>query len=183
MLVSKIFLCYGQDINITTGFTMEVNQTKICTRCYVEKDVTLFSRCKKTKSGRFTYCKACFKAYTDTLNFPVSVDFKECVRCKTYKSAAEYCPNRRHSTGLDSYCKSCYRDLLSTRDYPVSLKNKVCTVCKKNKSAKMFYRRKVVKNGLFSYCKQCDMDKRIARKARREMQSHVACDHTMQRED
>lgn len=40
---------------------MEESRTKICTKCNCEKDLLLFSARKRSKDGRSSWCRACFK--------------------------------------------------------------------------------------------------------------------------
>jgi len=43
-------------------------KTKICTKCNKEKDVDLFGKHKKTKSGLRSHCKECEKEYAKKWN-------------------------------------------------------------------------------------------------------------------
>ena len=39
--------------------------SKVCTKCNCEKDLLLFSARKRSKDGRSSWCRACFKIYWD----------------------------------------------------------------------------------------------------------------------
>ena len=42
---------------------MENNQKKICTKCKIEKELSLFNNTKKTKDGLCCFCKSCISIY------------------------------------------------------------------------------------------------------------------------
>ena len=41
---------------------MVENETKVCTKCHLEKDLLSFSEKKTSKDGRASWCRSCFKA-------------------------------------------------------------------------------------------------------------------------
>ena len=55
-------------------------KTKICTKCNKEKDVDLFGKHKKTKSGLRSHCKECEKEYAKKWNLNNPEKVKESVK-------------------------------------------------------------------------------------------------------
>src|SRR5688572_5744717 len=91
---------------------MEVN--KVCTKCQVKKNLTEFSKDRRSKSGHQSSCKICqnIKAKELTLKYSRQEtreikDKKVCGCCKREKNVFEYPKNRCCKDGFDGECKNC----------------------------------------------------------------------------
>lgn len=85
------------------------NNTKICTKCLIERNNTEFSN--------YSWCKFCIKIqnrkYADLKNIKEKFipyfdnEKKQCCKCKEIKLLIEYSPSKRGRLGKSAYCKKC----------------------------------------------------------------------------
>ena len=94
-------------------------ETKVCTKCGVEKQINDFSPRKGVKSGRKSWCKECRnKSKRDKnakrrLENPPKVRFyndthAECTKCGKIKLKSEFGEDETKA-GVSSWCRECYR--------------------------------------------------------------------------
>ncbi len=150
--------------------------TKICSRCGMEKPLTDFRKDNKKDDGRFCACKDCEK-----LGFPETM--KEILR-KTRKPELIYM--------LDSFGDTPMNDIVSElrkRGYRGSVMRmaaqmyirdkdlKMCHKCNEYKPISEFYNNKQTINGTTSYCKDCIKaavaDERMTDKKRKEKMAEI----------
>lgn len=85
-------------------------ETKICTKCGVEKDLSHFYKDKRTKDGLQYRCKECQKLYYQSYETLPPADRKVCSKCKKDKPATEFYKTKRSKSGLSSWCIQCWRE-------------------------------------------------------------------------
>jgi hypothetical protein len=84
-----------------------MESVKICSKCKQPKEINNYRKEKASKDGYSCWCKQCFKNYTSSLNYIVSVAYQECSKCKILKDSSNFPKNRRKKNGLNSICKEC----------------------------------------------------------------------------
>ena len=90
--------------------------TKKCFRCKCEKPLNEFSRAKKSRDGRRSWCKSCEtearRGYSAVLRQRAIIavpETKRCPRCGCAKDSDLFYRNRSNPDGLDDVCKECHR--------------------------------------------------------------------------
>ncbi|MEO5348932.1 MAG: hypothetical protein H7836_04735 [Magnetococcus sp. YQC-3] len=110
-------------------------ETKICTKCKIEKDKSEFSKNSRSKDGLFHNCKSCQHDYY-IRNKPIKpiIDesaiekktTKTCFKCKIEKELTEFCKSKKSKDGHYYYCNDCRKEYYrkneikfrkKTRDY------------------------------------------------------------------
>ena len=97
-------------------FDFDKPLTKRCTKCGVEKDVTMFCKDRTKKDGLETACKLCRneakKLYrkkntkqNENFEFPEGV--KTCTKCGVEKPYTDFHIHRKEKSGVQACCKSC----------------------------------------------------------------------------
>src|SRR5215213_10214857 len=83
--------------------------TKVCTKCKIERDISQFSRNKRTKDGFHCHCKRCQsrnpQAYDEKIENR-SMGLLKCGTCQQWKDKSEF---SRNKNGQDGYCYKCKR--------------------------------------------------------------------------
>jgi hypothetical protein len=131
--------------------------TKICSRCKVEKPINDFPLHKSLKSGRNSWCKACKNIASSNLNYPMeTTGHKICNRCKQDLDITEFHKDRREKDGRRSYCKHCNRAYKKNTFEAMLIGNKQCSVCGEIKPIIEFPKNRYSKDGRGAGCKHCD---------------------------
>jgi hypothetical protein len=113
---------------------MEINNTKKCTKCGVEKELSEFAKNKNTKDGVKPACKTCVNKQTSEKYFndsilrekrsqeakerykeklkveKITIDFsasKPCIKCGVEKTLDKYTKNISSIDGVENVCKDC----------------------------------------------------------------------------
>jgi hypothetical protein len=101
-------------MDITTG-----DGTKRCPDCRETKPLHEFNRSRKSRDGRWHYCRLCwrvrlrgyYRKRREAIGLPrrreVPEGQKYCPDCKTVKVEADFGRNKAARDGLNSYCKAC----------------------------------------------------------------------------
>lgn len=92
-------------------------QSKVCTKCGVEKPLEYFHKLKLSKDGHRSICKECRSTNPQK---GVSDGYKRCHSCKEIKLTDEFFKHSGHNDGLSSQCKNCKSEI----DKQYRLKNK-----------------------------------------------------------
>lgn len=102
---------------------------KVCSRCHIEKDESLFPKSKQTRDGLFTWCVECRKNRQRERNrergvkelrqrtFDELPTKKKCTRCLIIKSQSEFGikkESKKYWT-LTPNCKKCLAELATIR--------------------------------------------------------------------
>jgi 5-methylcytosine-specific restriction endonuclease McrA len=91
-------------------------QTKVCPKCGIEKDSSLFYKCASSKSGLGHKCKSCHLLYSQSrreknkeINKNIVTDGIEmrCPICKELKTLDEYHKDSGKKYGRHGVCKTC----------------------------------------------------------------------------
>lgn len=85
-------------------------QTKVCSRCRIEKDVVDFPKCQRDKSGYHSWCKQCYKERRETLvryDIDLKVMSKQCLKCLHVLPASQFGRDVKYEDGMDRWCKRC----------------------------------------------------------------------------
>jgi hypothetical protein len=86
-----------------------LNNSKKCLSCQLEKDVTEFHKHKQLKDGRYYYCKTCckIKAELRKLIPKIMVKEKKCNRCGSVKDIQCFHKKINTPDGFSTICKTC----------------------------------------------------------------------------
>jgi hypothetical protein len=85
-----------------------MEETKICPKCDIEKNVSEFHKNKHNKDGLNTWCKQCRSHKNkDYIIDDLNSDKKVCRMCKIEKDKSEFTKDKNKKDGLDNYCKEC----------------------------------------------------------------------------
>jgi hypothetical protein len=91
-----------------------MEDSKLCSKCKLEKSLSEFYKNKCIKSGYYPSCKSCKKIQQKELTQQYSIlevretkDTKVCFRCKKEKNILEYETNRCRKDGRSNLCKEC----------------------------------------------------------------------------
>ena len=89
-----------------------MTNTKICSKCNIEKDINLFGLRKNRKSGVRSHCKECCHIYNTTVKkkhnvVDIIVDGRICSKCNVWKAYDYFGKMRTTFDGLRSACKIC----------------------------------------------------------------------------
>jgi 5-methylcytosine-specific restriction endonuclease McrA len=85
-------------------------QTKICSKCGIEKPISEFSIRRSRKDGYENQCKECIKETTQKRiekRIYLDIKTKVCIRCGLEKDISEFTKNKLSLDGYDYYCKEC----------------------------------------------------------------------------
>ena len=91
--------------------------TKVCTKCGDEKDLSEFHKNRYCKYGVLPSCKKCLKNHRSALNYPRTGLHTKCSICGEVKPAAEFKSRKSNRNGLVSWCNECSRIDDSNRKY------------------------------------------------------------------
>jgi hypothetical protein len=139
-------------------------QTKRCTTCGEEKELSEFYKQKRGKYGVSSICILCEKSPSARRDFLVSKGFKLCKVCDLEKPLSEFYKDKNCGDGHDSICKICDKEKYKPnrkitrkkyknqdinralqRDYGITLneynkmlesQNDVCAICGKEETQK-----------------------------------------------
>jgi len=78
-------------------------ETKICGRCKVEKDISLFPIRRASDDGRLRYCKECHNAYLK--------EYRKTERFQKYRREY-YLKNKKYSDNYSSACREKLKELI-----------------------------------------------------------------------
>ena len=89
---------------------------KICTKCKIEKDGSLFFKNARSKDKLQSWCKVCHKvANQTTAKYRLQNGYKfdrvdkVCAKCNNRKPIGQFYQKRGYSAdGYGSYCKPCW---------------------------------------------------------------------------
>jgi hypothetical protein len=142
-----------------------MEQTKVCRRCGIEKELSEYHKDKNFKDNHKKDCKKCvnLKNNTQKNNIP---KYKTCSICGLKKESNQFHFRKASKDGLNPNCKVC-RKILSQKDF--MLKNipktipwvdggdmtKICSVCGIEKSFSQFSKKCSSLDGYMSECKTC----------------------------
>jgi hypothetical protein len=85
-------------------------ETKVCSKCGIEKALSCFYRDKNRKDGFFNYCKDCLtKPYPKDLKInKLALNGKyECISCHKIKNFSEFHKSKQTKNGYCCQCKDC----------------------------------------------------------------------------
>lgn len=162
-------------------------KSRICTKCKVEKEFSLFHKNSHTTLGISARCKKCYseeqkqkrlteRAQRDAIEKlkPIKIEtHKTCSKCNINKSFSEFQKSAKKRYGIDSKCKICSnerqraylalkRDKLENPDKYLKLQpeegKRKCTRCGIEKEYDLFYKNRFSKSGLSSRCKVCERE-------------------------
>ena len=84
---------------------------KVCSKCKVMKELSLFHNLKTGVFGKHSNCKDCRNKYRKDLSFKKPLVGKiKCEQCNIIKTVSEFYKDRSKSTGLQSYCICCQKE-------------------------------------------------------------------------
>jgi superfamily II helicase len=86
-------------------------QTKVCTKCHEEKEISEFYKLKNGKYGVESVCKFCKKSPGAKRDYLVPNGFKLCKSCDKEKPLSDFYKDKNCSTGTDSICKICDKEI------------------------------------------------------------------------
>ena len=148
-------------------------ETKVCTKCGMEKPLDEFYKTKTSKDGYRGTCISCFSENSKT-NFekirkiPIEErdipEFKICKKCGIIKPINEFRKDKLKKDGHQSHCKICefkiqkkYRE--ENKDKPrkkiIKIEYKVCKKCGIEKPVNDFYGASNTNDGYRTRCKEC----------------------------
>jgi len=142
-------------------------QTKVCTKCHEEKEISEFNKDKSKKFGVTSQCKECkqtpkAKARAERLAL-VPEGFKFCSKCDKDKPLSEFHKNKKAKFGVNHICKECLRSFevkeKEARFALVPEGFKICTQCNKERPLTEFSKQKNGRFGCSSICKECKYNK------------------------
>lgn len=85
-------------------------ESKVCSKCGIEKSLDQFYKRKSSKTGYYSECKTCHDLqryeYIDNLVY-IEITEKYCKRCNTIKPIIDFYKNKRIKDGYSSSCKLC----------------------------------------------------------------------------
>jgi hypothetical protein len=84
----------------------EIVQTKMCSRCKIDKFISEFGKDKYQKDGLNIYCKQCIKD-NKLPKKHIEVEYKTCTMCNQKKHKSEFNKDKNRVDGLYPYCKLC----------------------------------------------------------------------------
>ena len=157
--------------------------SKVCTKCNIEKTIDEYSKAAKRKNGDIKYrsqCKACINQHERQLykqnKKQVGIqqeqpNRKVCTKCNIEKTIDEYSIHSKKKNGGIVYradCKACrkqykkqrYQDnkeKLSVSVQQEQPNRKVCTKCNNEKTIDKYYKSGKKKNGDILYESQCKL--------------------------
>lgn len=148
-------------------------ETKVCTKCKVEKPKNAFSKYASRRDGLQPWCKECAssaakkRALANKLKNANGIDVagtKVCTTCQKNKPKTEFNKHASMRDGLQSQCKECAKFSQKKSVLANKLKNtngidtsgvKVCPRCHKEKEKTKFGVSLSCRDGSCSYCKEC----------------------------
>ena len=156
---------------------MEEIETKICTKCGVEKPLTEFWKQKRSKDGFQNWCKECKLEYNYNWN-PKPKKHREihicpegtafCIKCKQIKNINEFNKNSRNNSrgNVGHWCKQCIHEynVLNNPDPKINRRDdiksgfKTCSHCKTKKPLKEFYKVSYRSMGYSCWCIRCSRE-------------------------
>lgn len=107
--------------------------TKICSICKKEKDLTNFHQSTVTKDRLDRRCKECCSIYKKNYyiekkkpKIPIEPGFKICYTCNIIKPIKDFCKHKSRKDGFAHLCKGCRRIKQKERDikHPNKLQNR-----------------------------------------------------------
>lgn len=139
-------------------------ETKVCTKCKQEKDISNYSL-EKRRNGYRPRCKSCAEEdrqeyYTKIKNrLPIICETYTCSVCNKELPYNNYSKNKKKINGISSTCKKCTSVLHKKYDKPketyIEVEEKVCTVCNELKPKSDYFKNSYKKDGLTPSCKSC----------------------------
>ena len=95
------------------NYPRKQHDTKRCSKCRKDIDVSLFTSRRINKDGLADYCKGCYKA-RDTYPRQEKGE-KVCITCKLIKDVSMFGTNSTELSGLNSKCKVCRAEYRNER--------------------------------------------------------------------
>lgn len=140
-------------------------ETKVCSKCKIEKLLDDFHKHKLSKDGHRHECKECVsKIEKDRAEYYknnlIIITEKRCSRCNIIKPVSEFNKKSYSKDGYSPACKNCASVLYGHKIPYNNIKHdindtKQCSGCKEIKNINEFYVNTYHKDGLCSRCKQC----------------------------
>lgn len=89
-----------------------MEESKICSKCSIDKPVELFPKRSKDRGGYDSQCKECVKKHQQSRknDSKIEITSKICTKCNIERLAEEYHKNSISSDGLHSACKYCRKE-------------------------------------------------------------------------
>ncbi len=148
--------------------------TKQCTKCGQERELSEFSRDKYAPDGIKRSCRSCDKqqfldwtannkiAHTEEF-YANRVGGKKCSVCKMILPFEQFNRQRESKDGRDNRCRSCQNEYARTyyeKTKPVKIPlpegMKRCSTCKEVKDVANFNKNRAMTDGLQNVCKSCE---------------------------
>ena len=145
--------------------------TKICTKCYIEKELDEFYERKNSKDGRRNECVQCLLivarnrlAKNRESNKIVDLSgFKTCITCLKLKSKTEFDMILQMKGGISNQCKICRRLVQQNhckfnieKNQEIDMSGiKKCSQCHVIKPKTEFHIDRRNLHGIMCYCKEC----------------------------
>jgi hypothetical protein len=99
---------------------------KICKKCGIEKDISLFVKRSDSKSGYRDICKKCIKEYRKVKIEYNVIDNKKCNKCFDIKLIKEFNKRKDSPDGYRNDCKICQKE--KTKKWRIS-QYRLCKKC------------------------------------------------------
>lgn len=122
-------------------------ETKVCSKCGVEKPLSDFYKQANGKYGRHSWCKECYREHQNnsSISYPPKTEgAKVCTRCGVEYPIAFFNKSKRSKDGRSSYCKDCTHVItiksqlqrrynITLEEYNAMLKSQdyKCAICEK----------------------------------------------------
>lgn len=143
--------------------------SKVCSKCSVEKNLIDFHKHKLGAFGVDSVCKICkkeqkkelieqYKEINSTRDYEVEKDLLiQCTNCKKDKKCSSFHKSLSSKRGYVNYCIECSNEKINTnrRETP---EFKKCSICGIIKSQDNFDKQSVSRDNLDSSCKQCNSE-------------------------
>lgn len=161
-------------------------ETKVCTKCGVEKPFSEYYNYPNRTDGKYTICKECLqiklksrrKPTPPPIKYPIIDGKKKCSKCGETKPISEFSKNKNQHGGIQSLCKSCVNQYCKDRCKSLqeinkrryagefdSITHKICSDCGKDLPVSEYYKAINLPDGYSGRCKKCHrrwMNKRYA---------------------
>lgn len=144
---------------------MMEQETKVCTKCGVEKPLSEFNKNKNYSDGHRSDCRMCRREYREqraAINITNIADhhLKTCIKCGIEKQLIEFYNNKSNKDGRHSYCKPCHIEhrkqiaVTYTKNY-IEQDLKTCITCGITKPISEYYNDNNFRDLRQPSCKTC----------------------------
>lgn len=160
-------------------------ETKICSKCKRELDLSMFSKNKNTKDGLCTQCKDCAKRYKEETKNKIdiyknfygkhkiidNVEYKFCSECHNWLTLDNFSIRKDSKDGLRDQCRNCrnkkhknWADKNVEQSKNIIITHKICTICKEDKDISNFNKCSTNPDGYQYACKDCQKNYKLQNK-------------------